>query len=77
MQQFSEKKNATAAGCLIIAGMWMLLSGCTVAKNYKFSSKAVTNVSYNPKDCVEMVNGKFKCKDVVFTVATIEPIKSK
>jgi len=85
MQHFSGKKNATVVRktsslvcCLAITVMAMFLSGCAAAaKNYKFSSKSVTNVSYNPKTCVEMTNGRFKCKDVVFTVSTIEPIKNK
>jgi len=83
MLQFSGKKSATVTRktaspvlYLAIAVMPMFLSGCTVKTLYRFSAKSVTNVSYDPRNCAETLDGKFKCKDVVFTVATIEPIKS-
>ena len=84
MQQFSGKKNATVdcktasyTACLAIAVLAMVLSGCAVKSAYRFSAKSVTNVSYNPKDCTETFGGRFKCKDVIFTVSKIEPIKDK
>ncbi len=84
MQQFSRKKNANVGRktarhitCLAVVVLAMLLSGCAARTAYKFSAKSVTNVSYNPKDCTETFNGKFKCKDVIFTVATIQPGKNK
>jgi PBP1b-binding outer membrane lipoprotein LpoB len=84
MQQFSGKKNANVirkSGSqmiyLALAVLAMFLSGCAGKTAYRFSSKSVTNISYNPKNCTETFNGKFKCRDVVFTVATIEPLKNK
>ncbi len=84
MQQSFGKKNAPVIRktanrmlCLAIAAMAMFQSGCAGKALYRFSAKSVTNISYNPKNCTETLNGKFKCKDVVFTVATIEPVKSK
>ncbi len=84
MQQFSGKQNATISRkianhitCLAVAGLAMLLSGCAAKTAYKFSAKSVTQINYNPKNCAETFNGKFKCKEVIFTVATIEPVKSK
>jgi len=84
MQQFSGKKNVNVGRktvrhitCLAVVVLAMLLSGCAAKTVYKFSAKSVTNVSYNPKDCTETFNGKFRCKDVIFTVATIEPVKDK
>jgi hypothetical protein len=84
MQQFSGekdtpviRKHANQMLCLTIAVLAMFLSGCAAKTAYRFSSKAVTQISYNPKNCIETISGKFKCKDVVFTVAAIEPVKNK
>jgi uncharacterized lipoprotein YajG len=85
MQQFSGKKNATVISkctsqmvCLTIAVLAMLFSGCAAAKStYRFSANSVTRITYNPKNCAETVDGRFKCKEVVFTVTSIQPIKDK
>jgi len=84
MQKLSGKKNATVVRkrasqmiYLAIAVLAMFLSGCDAAKSaYRFSAKSVTKITYDPKNCTETVGGKFRCKDVVFTVASIEPIKT-
>jgi PBP1b-binding outer membrane lipoprotein LpoB len=85
MQQFSGKKDAPVAGknasqmvYLAIAILAMFLSGCAAARStYRFSANAVTRITYDPKKCAENVDGTFKCKEVVFTVKAIEPIKTK
>lgn len=84
MQQFSGKKNtpvvrktANQKLYLALVLMPMFLSGCAVKTFYKFSAKSVTQISYDPRNCAETFDGKFKCKEVVFTVAAIEPIKNK
>ena len=50
-----------------------LLSGCAVQNRYAFSPKAISRVTYNPKDCKEQPDGTFRCKQVVFTVNAIQP----
>ena len=84
MQELSASKTAPVMRrtarqnfCLAITVAAMLLSGCAVKTAYRFSAKSITRVSYDPKNCAETVDGRFKCKDVVFTVATIEPAKEK
>jgi hypothetical protein len=84
MQQLYGKKNelvirktARQMLYLALAVVAMFQSGCAVKTFYRFSAKSVTHVSYDPKNCVETPDGKFKCNNVVFTVATIEPVKSK
>ena len=85
MQQFSGKKNATVISkgahqmvCLTMAVLAMFLSGCAAAKStYRFSAKSVTRITYDPKNCSETVDGRFKCKEVVFTVNSIQPIKEE
>jgi hypothetical protein len=51
----------------------LLLAGCAVQHAYRFAPRSITRVSYDPKHCVELPDGRYKCKDVVFTVSSIEP----
>jgi hypothetical protein len=83
MRQFFRQKGATVIRktsklmlYLVLAVMPMFLSGCAVRTAYKFSAKSVTQINYNPKNCTETFGGKFRCKDVVFTVTKIEPDKT-
>jgi hypothetical protein len=53
------------------------ISGCANApRMYGFRANAVSKISFDPKNCTELPDGKFKCKDVVFTVNSIVPIKA-
>jgi len=82
MRQFFRQKGATVIRktselmLYLLAVMPMLMTGCAVRTAYKFSAKSVTQINYNPKNCTETVGGKFRCKDVVFTVTKIEPVKT-
>lgn len=59
---------------LIIPMLVTFLCGCfTPPKGYHFNANSITRVNYNPDHCVEQSDGRFKCKDVVFTVGSIEP----
>ena len=55
----------------------LFLTACAVQNSYRFAAKSVTRVTYDPKQCVELPDGRYKCKDVVFTVSAIEPVKPK
>lgn len=57
--------------------MLLFLTACAVQNSYRFTSKSVTRVTYDPKQCVELPDGRYKCKDVVFTVSAIEPVDPK
>lgn len=59
----------------VIACTLLLLTGCATQHAYRFAPKSVTRISYDPKQCIELQDGKYKCKEVVFTVSGIEPIK--
>ena len=52
-----------------------VLSGCALQKPFLFRPSSVTRITYDPKTCTQMPDGKFKCRDVVFTVSTVEPAK--
>lgn len=65
-------------GFLVGAGVIILLSaGCAEHTVLHFAPSGVMRVSYNPKDCVELPNGQFKCKQVIFTAGIIDASKSK
>jgi hypothetical protein len=65
-------------GLIVAAGVIVLLStGCAEHSSLHFAPSGVMRVSYNPKDCVELPNGQFKCKQVVFTAGIIDASKSK
>jgi len=61
---------------LIPCALWFL-TACAAQNSYRFTSRSVTRISYDPKQCVELPDGRYKCKDVVFTVSAIEPVKPK
>jgi hypothetical protein len=58
-------------GCVI--GMVCLLAapGCTAKKPLRWGPKDVRRVTYNPKDCRELPDGRVECKRVIFTLGTV------
>ena len=63
---------------LVVPLMTLMMSACAMQHPmYRFRANSVSKISFNPKNCVEMPDGRFKCKDVVFTVQSIEPVKDK
>jgi hypothetical protein len=61
----------------LILFMLSFLTACAVQNSYRFTSKSITRVTYDPKQCVELPDGRYKCKDVLFTVSAIEPVDPK
>jgi len=62
---------------LVAPLMALMMSACVMQHPmYRFHANSVSKISYDPKNCVELPDGRFKCKDVVFTVNTIEPVKN-
>ena len=57
---------------MAVAAALVTLTACAVQKPFHFAPKNVSRISYNPKNCVEMADGTFKCKDVIFTVAAVQ-----
>jgi hypothetical protein len=63
---------------LVVPLLALMMSACVMQHPmYLFRANSVSKISYDPKNCVEMPDGRFKCKDVVFTVKSIEPVKNK
>ncbi|HLW52318.1 MAG TPA: hypothetical protein VKW06_05710 [Candidatus Angelobacter sp.] len=61
----------------LVAVAAVLISGCGAQRSYHFTPKSVTRINYDPKHCTELTDGRFKCKEVVFTVASIDASGSK
>ncbi len=60
-----------------IAMASLLLNACAAQRPYRFTARSVTRISYDPNRCVELTDGTYKCKDVVFTVSSIQPVTAK
>ena len=59
---------------LILPLTILFLNACaTMERPFRFHANSITKISYDPKNCTQMPDGKFKCKDVIFTVAAVEP----
>jgi hypothetical protein len=78
-KKFMPKKAAKMhrLPCLVVPLLALMMSACVMQQPmYRFRAASVSRISYDPKNCVEMPDGRFKCKDVVFTVQSIEPVKA-
>jgi hypothetical protein len=56
----------------VAVAMPLMLGACAAQKPYRFKAGSVTKISYNPNRCTELPDGRYKCQDVVFTVASIQ-----
>lgn len=75
---FKSRSDATPGRllCLAVPLLALLMSACAVQKPmYRFRASSVSRITYDPKRCAELPDGSFRCKDVVFTVNSIEPVK--
>jgi hypothetical protein len=80
MRVLHVRSTSIARRCCWLAAaaiLPLLLNACAIQKSYRFTTKSVTKISYNPRSCTELPDGRYKCKDVVFTVSAIEPSNLK
>jgi len=68
-------RRRTSIVLLAVTIVVFFLDACAVQRPFHFRPASVTKVTYDPNRCSEMPDGKFKCKDVVFTVGIVEPEK--
>jgi hypothetical protein len=54
----------------------LLLTACAAQRPFQFHANSITKISYDPKHCTELPNGKFRCKDVIFQISTVEPVQT-
>jgi hypothetical protein len=53
----------------------LICTGCAEHAPLRFAPKGITRVSYNPRNCEELPDGRFKCKEVIFTTAMVDVSK--
>ena len=66
---------------LLILGAALLtipLGACAgMQKMYRFHPSSITKISYDPRSCMQLPDGRYLCKNVVFTVASIDAATPK
>jgi hypothetical protein len=67
LKKFRLGPLSTAAAAVLLA-----LTACAVQKPFRFAPKSISRISYNPKNCSQMMDGTFRCRDVIFTVTAVE-----
>jgi hypothetical protein len=77
MKAFGLKKSLRACVAMAVAATFLTLTACAVQKPFRFSPRSISRISYDPGSCSQMMNGTFKCRDVIFTVTTVEIPKQK
>jgi hypothetical protein len=70
-------KTSHRALLLLTPVLIALLSGCAAQKPFQFHANAIQKISYDPKNCTELPDGAFRCKNVVFIVSSVEPVQAK
>ena len=65
-------KSRSWAFCLILTILLPFLNACAIQQPFRFHANSVTRITYDPNNCTQMPDGKFKCKDVIFTVSKVE-----
>jgi len=73
LTQNATGKSRSWVLCFILPILVLFLNACAVQQPFRFRANSITKVTYDPNNCTQLPNGKFKCKDVIFTVATVEP----
>jgi hypothetical protein len=62
----------TAASITACTLFLLMLSGCAAQKPLRFAPRNISRIQYDPHSCTQMPDGKFRCKDVVFTVTAVK-----
>ena len=66
------KKSRLGPLRLAVVAMLLALTACAVQKPFRFAPKSISRISYNPRNCSQMPDGTFRCRDVIFTVTAVE-----
>ena len=72
MEDPGLKKFCRASLAITIAASFLTLTACAVQKPFHFTPKSISRIAYDPKNCLQMLDGTFKCRDVIFTVSMVE-----
>ena len=66
------KKFFRPAVAVTAAAAFLTLTACAVQRPFRFAPKSISRIVYDPKNCLQLPDGTFKCRDVIFTVTTVE-----
>ena len=72
MEDPGLNKFCRASLAMTVAIAFLTLTGCAVQKPFHFAPKSISRIVYDPKNCSQMLDGTFKCRDVIFTVNLVE-----
>lgn len=66
------KKFSRAAGAMTVAAAFLTLTACAVQKPFHSAPRSISRIAYDPRNCSQLMDGTFKCRDVIFTVNVVE-----
>jgi hypothetical protein len=69
-------KTSQWALLLLTSLFAIVLSGCAAQKPMAFHANSISKISYDPKNCVQLPDGAYRCKDVIFTVSSVEAVRA-
>lgn len=56
----------------VAAVLILFSSGCAERQPLHLVAKGITKITYNPRNCEQMPDGRVHCKDVIFTTALVD-----
>lgn len=72
MEDPGLKKFCRARLAMTVGAAFLTLTACAVQRPFRFTPKSISKIVYDPKNCSQMLDGTFKCRDVIFKVSTVE-----
>jgi hypothetical protein len=72
MEAPGAKKFCRVGVAMTVAAALLSLTACAVQKPFRFAPRSISRIVYDPKNCLQLPDGTFKCRDVIFTVTTVE-----
>lgn len=67
-----RNKFRGALVAMTVAAAFLMLTACAVQRPFRFTPKSISRIVYDPRNCSQMMDGTFKCRDVIFTVTRVE-----
>jgi hypothetical protein len=62
----------TAGLITTCTALLLMLTGCAAERSFRFAPQNVSRIQYDPRSCAQLPDGRFLCKQVVFTVAAVD-----
>jgi hypothetical protein len=55
-----------------VLALALALTGCAAKRQFRFAPSSIHKVTYDEGKCKEIEGGKVRCRDVVFTLTTVD-----